>query len=208
MPRVRPDSPLLWIIAGPNGSGKSTLYQKTIIKSDDRPFWIINPDKLATEIWQREYAARPANRDAANRDAVDRLYKWLEASIHAYQTVGVETVLSTGKYRALVELAKGLGFEIHLIYVILETPEHCVERVKLRVEKGGHPVPEDKVMARYTRSLEQLPWFLDASDFAAIYDNESSEPRLMAKKEDGVLTVYPNAFESIKIAARKLQTGP
>jgi predicted ABC-type ATPase len=207
LPRVKPDSPLFWIIAGPNGSGKSTLYQKTIIKSDDRPFWIINPDKLATEIWEREYGSRPAERDEANRHAVDRLYRWLEASVRAYQTVGVETVLSTGKYRALVELAKGLGFEIHLIYVILETPEHCVERVKLRVEKGGHPVPEEKVIARYTRSLEQLPWFLDAADFAAIYDNQFSEPKLMAEKENGVLSVYPNAFESIKTIARRLGTG-
>jgi predicted ABC-type ATPase len=207
LPPVRSESPLLWIIAGPNGSGKSTFYQKTLLKSDDRPFWIINPDKLATEIWQREYGSRVAERDTANRDAVNRMYAWLEDSIRAYQTVGVETVLSTDKYRALVTAAKALGYEIHLFYVMLGSPERCVERVRLRVSTGGHPVPEQKIIERYWRSLKQLPWFLDAADVAGIYDNLLSEPKLMAEKENGVLAVYPSAFESIKEIARRLGAG-
>lgn len=147
------DAPLFWIIAGPNGSGKSSLYQNVIIQNSGRSFWIINPDKLAARIQECEHSAE------ANLEAVKRIEVWLEASIRAYQTVGVETVLSTSKYRRLVEIAKHLGFSFNLIYVILESPQHCVERVKMRVRKGGHPVPEDKIVERYSRSLDQLPWF-------------------------------------------------
>src|SRR5262245_19903820 len=99
--------------------------------------------------------------DDANPQAVQRIEAWLETSIAAHQTVGVETVLSTPKYRRLVEKAKTLGFEIRLIYVLLDSPQRNVERVRLRVKKGGHAVPEDKILQRYTRSLEQLPWFLE-----------------------------------------------
>lgn len=195
-----PDAPLFWIIAGPNGSGKSSLYQDVIIQDSGRSFWIINPDKLSARIKDCEHSAE------ANLEAVKRIEIWLEASIRAYQTVGVETVLSTSKYRRLVDLAKSLGFRFNLIYVILESPQHCVERVKIRVLKGGHPVPENKIIERYARSLKQLPWFLEAADSAAVYDNSGSVTRLIAEKRNGVLTVDEDALQVIKTAAHNIQS--
>jgi predicted ABC-type ATPase len=91
------------------GSGKSSLYRDAIIQQSERSFWIINPDHLAAHIAEREHSTE------ANLEAVRRIEIWLEASIRAYQTVGVETVLSTDKYRRLVELAKQLGFHLKLI---------------------------------------------------------------------------------------------
>jgi predicted ABC-type ATPase len=90
--------------------------------------------------------------------------------------------------------------------VILDSPQHCVERVKIRVLKGGHSVPERKIVERYSRSLAQLPWFLEAADSASIYDNSSSEPRIIAEKRDGVLTVDPDALDVIKTAARNVRS--
>lgn len=148
-----PDRPVFWIVAGPNGSGKSSAYQDSDIESFARTVWIINPDLLTARIRVVEGLAQ----GDANLAAVQRIETWLEASIRAYQTVGVETVLSTDKYRRLVLAAKALGFEIRLTYVILDSPERNIERVKLRVAKGGHAVPEDKIVERYRRSLDQLP---------------------------------------------------
>jgi predicted ABC-type ATPase len=133
----------------------------------------------------------------ANLAAVIRIEAWLEASIEAHQSVGVETVLSTPKYRRLVSLAKEKGFEVGLIYVVLDTPQRNVERVRLRVAKGGHAVPEDKIIERYGRSLEQLSWFLDAADRAWIYDNSGAEPKLIGEKEDGVVIIDPHAIPSV-----------
>jgi len=102
------DRPKFWIVAGPNGSGKSTIYTGATIKDFNRSVWIINPDLLTARI----QAVESISLQKANLEAVRRIYTWLEASIAAHQTVGVETVLSTDKYRNLVLAAKARRFEV------------------------------------------------------------------------------------------------
>lgn len=144
--------------------------------------------------------------DQANLEAVIRIEAWLRASIAAHQTVGVETVLSTDKYRSLVTDAKRLGFEIRLIYVLLDTPERNVERVRLRVKKGGHDVPKAKIVERYDRSLAQLPWFLDHADRAWIFDNSGASPKLIAEKSGGTIMLDGEALQSVIDAINKIKT--
>lgn len=130
---------------------------------------------------------------------------WLEASLRAHQTVGVETVLSTDKYRPLVEAAKALGFEICLIYVVLRSPELNVERVLIRVERGGHPVPAEKITSRYHRSLAQLPWFLEAADRAWAFDNSGAAPKLVVQKPlGGDIELDPDAPDTLRRAILSL----
>jgi predicted ABC-type ATPase len=136
-------------------------------------------------------------------DAVRRIEAWLRASIDAHQSVGVETVLSTDKYRALVLAAKERGFEIRLVYVILSNPQLNIRRVQMRVAKGGHDVPPDKIKARWERSLEQLPWFLDQADWALLFDN-SDELRLVGRKAQGTVTLDPSAPGVIKDAVAQV----
>lgn len=133
----------------------------------------------------------------ANLAAIQRIERWLESSIDVHKSVGVETVLSTGKYRRLVSKAKQLGFAIWLIYVVLDTPERNIERVGLRVRKGGHAVPDDKIRSRWKRSLEQFPWFLEQADAAWIYDNSGASPRAIGEKRDGVIELDENALPII-----------
>ena len=118
-----------------------------------------------------------------------RIETWLYASIAAHQTVGVETVLSTDKYRALVDHAHVHGFVVRLIYVFLKTADLNVERVRIRVSKGGHDVEEGRIRDRRQRSFQQLGWFLGAADRAEIYDNSGAEPSLVFVKrgEDGAV---------------------
>ena len=111
------EPPVFLIVAGPNGSGKSSAYQDTDIEAFGRSVWIINPDLLAARI----QAVEGLQLGEANLEAVRRIESWLEASIEAHQTVGVETVLSTPKYRRLVERAKRLGFQVRLNYVLLDS---------------------------------------------------------------------------------------
>jgi predicted ABC-type ATPase len=195
------DPPRLWLVAGPNGSGKSTLYTDTDIEGFGRSVWIINPDLLTARLQAREALSL----EEANAEALNRIQAWLKASVRAHQTVGVETVLSTPKYRPLVEEAKSRGFEIRLLYVTLRTADQNVERVRLRVAKGGHGVPEDKIRTRRERSFQQLPWFLDQADFALIYDNSGSAPKLVARKQAGLIEIDPQAPPEIETAVRSLQ---
>lgn len=183
------ERPTFWIVAGPNGSGKSSLYGNTDIEAFDQSVWIINPDLLTQRIQEVEKLAL----QDANVQAVVRIEAWVEASIHAHQTVGVETVLSTDKYRRLVTEAKRHQFAFRLIFVMLESPDLNVERVRLRVEKGGHDVPETNIRKRWIRSLAQLPWFLEHADQAAIFDNSGAVPRLVGQKQQGRIIIDPGA---------------
>jgi predicted ABC-type ATPase len=199
LPTQIAERPIFWIIAGPNGSGKSRLYQNVEfvdVSGFGRAVWIINPDLLAQRLQSVEALAP----DEANLEAVRRIETWLEASIKAHHTVGVETVLSTDKYRRLVSEAKSRRYEFRLIYVLLDDVERNIERVRLRVRMGGHDVPEAKIRERRERSLRQLPWFLAQADQAFIYDNSGSNPQLIARKAGDVITRDPQLLPEIVTA--------
>ena len=196
----RPERPIFWIIGGPNGSGKSSLYSDVDIEDFGRSVWIINPDLLSARI--RDVEVLPL--ETADLEAVRRIKAWIEASIRAYQTIGVETVLSTDKYRRLVHEAKRRAFEFRLIYILLNSPDRNVERVRIRVAKGGHDVPEARIRERYGRSLAQLPWFLEQADQAWIFDNSGPHPHRIAQKQSGTITVDPDALPEIVAAINRL----
>jgi len=202
LPLASAEPPIFWIVAGPNGSGKSSAYQETNIEAFERPVWIINPDLLTARLQDTE----ELDLREANLQAVKRIEAWLDASIRAHQTVGVETVLSTDKYRRLVLAAKTLKFRIRLTYVVLDSPERSIERIRLRVKKGGHAVPEDKVIERYGRSLEQLPWFLEHADQASLFDNSGAAPRQIGEKKDGIIYIEADALPQIVEAVKKIAT--
>lgn len=175
-------NPRLWIVAGPNGCGKSTAYSQRMIADFDESVWIINPDLLTTTLLRAENLGQ----EDANLQAVKRIERWLRDSLSVYRTIGVETVLSTDKYRKVVRQAKRCGYEIHLIYVFVDTVEIQLERIRLRVEKGGHDVPPDKVRDRRHRSIAQLAWFFGQSDQVWIFDNSGAEPKLVVRKSGGL----------------------
>jgi predicted ABC-type ATPase len=185
--------PQLWIIAGPNGSGKSSAYSLLGVESPKDTVWIINPDLLAKRIADNENL--PA--DDANLQAVIRIESWLYTSIDAYQTVGVETVLSSSKYRRLVETAQAKGFEINLVYVYLDDVELNIQRVKMRYAKGGHDVPQDKIRERRNKSFQQLGWFFAAADKAFIVNNDGASLRVVATKDNDGFSIEGDTIPEI-----------
>lgn len=196
------ETPAFVIIAGPNGSGKSSSYGHAKLDWEERTIWINNPDLLTLRLKTAE------NLDTlnANLQAVNRIEKWLYASVDVHQSIGVETVLSTAKYRKLVSYARDRGFEFWLIYVVLDSEERNIERVRIRAKSGGHDVPVDKIRDRYWRSISQFPWFLDNADRAWVHDNSEAAPRLIARKVSGQITVEPDALDVVKNAINTMQS--
>jgi predicted ABC-type ATPase len=165
--------------------------------------WIINPDELASRIVEQEgLALQPAN-----LEAVQRIEAWLFTSLDAYQTIGVETVNSTDKYRALIEHARRRGFSISLIYVFLETVDLNIERVETRVRKGGHAVPEDKIRSRRERSFGQFGWFFDAAHTADVYDNSGARPQLVMTKRGDEVSVYDDLPDGMLASLEQVMPG-
>ena len=94
---------------------------------------------------------------------------------------------------ALLEKAQQAGYRTYLYFVATDDPEINGSRVRNRVGLGGHPVPEDKIISRYHRSLALLLEAIKHTNRAYIFDNstDSSNPRLawLAEVTDGQLLV-------------------
>lgn len=84
-----------------------------------------------------------------------------------------ETVMSSYDKVELLKLAQKLGYRTYLYFIATHDPLINISRVKYRVSMGGHDVPEDKIVSRYTRSLENLWPAIQCSDRAYIFDNSS-----------------------------------
>jgi len=67
-----------------------------------------------------------------------------------------ETVFSHPSKVDIMKEANKMGYKVYLYFVSTNSPEINKYRVKLRVAKKGHDVPEDRITSRYYRSLELL----------------------------------------------------
>lgn len=77
--------------------------------------------------------------------------------LEAKKKFSFETVFSHSSKIDIMKEAKAMGCKVYLYFVSTEDPEINVFRVKeVRVAKGGHNVPEDKIRKRYFKSLELL----------------------------------------------------
>ncbi|MEN9576755.1 MAG: hypothetical protein RL514_4610 [Verrucomicrobiota bacterium] len=102
--------------------------------------------------------------------AVDFIRKKL---LEQRTTFTFETVMSHPGKVALLDEAQRRGYRTYLYYVATEDPEINVSRVRNRVGLGGHPVPEDKVVSRYHRSLALLREAIRHTNRAYIFDNST-----------------------------------
>jgi len=174
-------SPEFWIIAGPNGAGKTTLVQAHPIRALLPRVTFLNPDDLARERLLEQgfqgFAEAPAPilRETF-LTAAQTVAAQLDAALDRGAAVGVETVLSTDKYRSGVERVRERGGFVGLIYVALASPELACARVARRVRAGGHDVPTEKVQARWHRSLANLGWFATQASAFWVFDNSSDDP--------------------------------
>ena len=57
--------------------------------------------------------------------------------------------------------------------------------MRYRVSRGGHSVPEDKIMTRYRRSLDLLMQAVQCTHRAYIFDNSTNEHVWLAEITDG-----------------------
>jgi predicted ABC-type ATPase len=173
--------PKLWLVAGPNGAGKTTIVQATPIQRVLPGVRIWNPDVLARELLEsRGFPGFPSaaldEQRAAFFEAAEMVASLLDDCVSRSVPVGVETVLSTDKYKPLVERVLAAGGFVGLIYVFLRSPELACERVAQRVLEGGHDVPEDKIRSRWSRSLANLAWFAARASRFFVFDNSDSHP--------------------------------
>ena len=173
--------PELWIVAGPNGAGKTTCVQAEPIRDILPQVRFLNPDDVTKQLLIAEgYTGFiDAPTDVQYRCfglAATRVELELVEAISHGESVGVETVLSTDKYRQVVEQVRASGGLVNLIYVTVASPEISAARVAIRVTRGGHDVPPERIADRFRRSHTNLTWFAENADNFWVIDNSGDDP--------------------------------
>lgn len=191
--------PEFWIIGGPNGAGKTTLVTGARVQFGLPEGSFINPDAITLEYLKEQgvhhwkEAPSALLKETFTRAANDA-QRLLENRLERRGTAVIESVLSTTKYCELVDRVVAAGGVFRLIYVALSSAEISRQRVALRVLKGGHDVPADKLEARWARSLELLPWFAVRASQFWIIDNSTPESafagKLMVSGSEGMVKIH------------------
>lgn len=198
--------PVFWLVAGPNGSGKTTIVSRPDIRDVMGPVATINPDAIAKTL--RE--TRGLGLDEANLAAVREADSQVDAHIEAGRSLLVETVLSSDKHESRLIRARERGFATAMIFIALRSPEINVERVAIRVTRGGHDVPRDRIIARWERSHHMLERFLPLLDRLFVFDNSSAQgtSRLVATKNRlAVQLLDADALPAVTMALRDAEAG-
>jgi len=139
---------VLYLIAGCNGAGKTT-FAKVFLPEEVKCLRFLNADEIARGL-------SPFKPSASALQAARLLLKQVDESLRRRETFALESTLSGKAYVRLFQRALKLGYEIELHYLWLSTPEHAINRVRLRVKHGGHHVPAADIRRRFKRSLELL----------------------------------------------------
>jgi len=100
-----------------------------------------------------------------------------------------ESVMSHPSKLEEIKEANRQGYNTYFYFVCLDDPSLNISRVNNRVEKGGHAVPDQKIIDRYSRVLDLLFSALAICKKCYLFDNSSAEMKLIAKVKNGQLTI-------------------
>lgn len=163
----------LYIIAGPNGVGKTTFASKFLPKYANCQNFI-NADLIAQGM-------SPFSPEAAAVRAGRLVLSEIRFFARRRVSFAFETTLSGRSYLRLIRGLKKQGYRAHFFYLWVKNVDVAVSRVKDRVLKGGHDVPETVIRRRFNRSIQNfLSEYRPLADSWYLFDNSGKTPALIA----------------------------
>jgi predicted ABC-type ATPase len=166
--------PNLYIIAGCNGSGKTTASY-TVLPEMLNCEEFINADEIARGL-------SPFNPDKVAIEAGRIMLRKINDFINKKYDFAFETTLSTKSHTITIEKAKENGYEITLLFLFLDSVDLAIERVKARVEEGGHDIPEKVIRRRYFAGIKNLfDLYVPVCDYWMITNNSTPNLELIAE---------------------------
>ena len=170
--------PRLYIIAGCNGAGKTTASNTllpTILKCKE----FVNADSIAAGL-------SPFDVDKYAVEAGRLMLRRMEQLIEEDSDFAIETTLSSKTYVQRIVSAKKKGYQVVLVFFILEDVRLAIQRVKKRVKSGGHQIPEEVIVRRYERGIKNFfDLYITKVDSWVVIDNSTNESILVAEGELG-----------------------
>jgi predicted ABC-type ATPase len=165
MSPVRPSR--IYVLAGVNGAGKSSVGGAAF-RSFGADYY--NPDEAARGLM----AAHPGlPQTQANSAAWRQGRKLLERAVAERLDYAFETTLGASTIPRLLSEAADKGIEVNVWYAGLATPELHLARVRSRVRRGGHDIPETDIRRRYEHSRLNLVQLLPKLAALRLYDNSA-----------------------------------
>jgi predicted ABC-type ATPase len=163
------------VIGGPNGAGKTTwAYRRLPSTLGLREF--VNADEIARGISPLDPEASAL---AAGRLMIERLNELISAG-HSF---AFETTCSGRGHVRLLQICRATGYRITLIFLWLPSAKIALSRVARRVSQGGHRIPDDVIVRRYSAGLRNMRHiYLPLADEAYIYDNSDEDGVLIAQQ--------------------------
>ena len=137
--------PRLYIISGCNGAGKTTASYSLLPEMlDCKEF--VNSDEFAKGL-------SPFDPSKASIQASRYMLQKIRYLLKRGKDFAVETTLATRTLLKTAKMAQAAGYTVTLLYFWLNSPDLAVERVRARVEAGGHNIPEDTIRRRYATGI-------------------------------------------------------
>ena len=172
--------PRVIVLGGPNGAGK-TSSSRSLLAETLGVVAFVNADVIAQGLsgFAPESVAWEASRIMLER---------LHALAERREDFALETTLAARSYYSRLKELRANGYQLHLCYFWLASADLAVARVALRIQSGGHSIPEATIRTRYRRSVTNLfTLYLPIADSWSVYDNtREGLPQIVARGGDGV----------------------
>lgn len=174
-------TPALLVVIGANGAGKTTwaranrgLLPKPFYNADSIAEGLGDPDDSTLQVKARQIVDAAIERDLRER----RIF-------------GFESTYSGRSRPEFVRRAKDLGYAVHAVFIGTEAYDINMNRVRTRVQEGGHDIPAEEIVRRWHDAQTNLLNTWARFDTIRIIDNSGREP----------VTVVRQAGVSLEVAA-------
>lgn len=189
--------PTLYIISGCNGAGKTTASYSLLPEMlDCREF--VNSDEFAKGL-------SPFNPEKASIQASRYMLMKIRYLLKRQQDFAIETTLATRTLIKTAKMAQEAGYSVTLLYFWLRSPELAIERVRARVEAGGHNIPEETIRRRYNVGIYYFfQYYAPMCERWILADNSQIPFRVIAEgsKNDVINIRDEETYETIKAMAK------
>src|SRR5271157_3859684 len=168
----------LYIIAGPNGAGKTTFAREFLPNyAECKNF--INADLIAQGL-------APFSPETVAFRAGRLMLEEINLYAARSEDFSFETTLSGRSYLGMIRRLEKQGYRAHFFFVALPTINLALSRVRVRVSRGGHDIPEAVVRRRFGRSIQNfLNHYRNLADSWFLFDNSGPAPLLIASEKQG-----------------------
>ena len=192
--------PVCTIIAGPNGAGKTTFAMEFLPETNCKVF--LNADLIAN-------ALSPLGQDEKHLLEAGKIFlQKVEECIGKRENFAFETTLSGTAHLRRVRKMIEDGWRVNMIYLWIPNAETSLNRVRQRVQHGGHNVPEKDIRRRYGRTLRNLFEYAGVCNEVKCLDSSDPERKpIFTQRNKKVVVENQELYNRIKEEAEMKETN-